>query len=116
MTHQKQPIRNYHQGDALDLNVTVRNPDGSAKDLSGHGDIVWLLKHDQSHDDGNAILEKTESGGGITVNTPSDGTLTVSIETDDTADVSGTKYHLLRVTDSNGDRVTVFTGDFEVLQ
>lgn len=113
MPHQTQDVTDYHAGDARDLPVTVEHPDGTAKDIS-NGTAEWLLKDAASDTDANALLTKTTTDGGITITDAANGKLEVSIETGDTTGMSGTKHHRLRVTDSDGDRVTVFHGDFVI--
>lgn len=113
MPHQIQDVADHHQGDALDMYVSVEKSNGAAKDISG-GSAEWLLKDNASDADTNALLTKTTSGGGISITDGVVGELTVHIETGDTGSLIGQKHHRLRVTDSDGDRVTVFTGTFTI--
>lgn len=113
MAHKTQDVDNHHAGDALDMNVSVEKSDGSAKDIT-NGSAEWLLKETATDSDANALLTKTKSGGGITFTDAANGKLEISLETTDTSGLSGTKHHRLRVTDSDGDRITVFTGTFTI--
>lgn len=113
MPHQIQDVADHHQGDALDINVSVENPDGTSKDLTS-ATAEWLLFENESDLDADALLTKTTGGGGISITDAANGKLTVSIDTNDTSSLVGQKHHRLRVTDSDGDRVTVFTGTFTI--
>lgn len=115
MPHKVQDVSDLHEGDALDMSVTVEKSDGTKKDIS-NGSAEWLLLASASDDDANALLTKTKSGGGITFTDAANGKLEISIETNDTDGHVGTQHHRLRVTDSDGDRVTVFTGSFTIEQ
>lgn len=115
MPHQTQDIADHHQGDALDITVTVEKSDGTAKDISNANAIEYYIKDQLADSDANALLTKTLSGGGVTITDATNGKLEISIETGDTSGIAvGSKSHLLRVEDSDGDRVTVFTGSFTV--
>lgn len=113
MPHNVQDISNHHQGDALDINVTVEDESGTAVDLTG-ASAEWLLKENAGDSDTNALLTKSTSGGGVEITDAANGQLVIHIETGDTGSLTGQKHHRLRVTDSSSDRVTVFTGTFTV--
>lgn len=124
MPHNEQPVRGYHEGDALDLITTVTLEDGTVVDLTG-ASATWRLKEDIK--DREILVEKTGTQGGdesqIEFTQPQDGELTVHLETGDTNgfigwdDIIGTQrefYHELQVTDSAGKRVKGFHGPFEI--
>lgn len=115
MTHNEQHVAGYHAGDALELVVTVEDEQGNAIDISTVNEITWLLKDEKRDPDNKAILQKTLTGGGITYD--SDGTngiFVVQIDTGDTTAEAGNKHHRARLTDSGGNRSTLFTGDFTI--
>lgn len=115
MPHQTQDISNHHQGDALDITVTIDKSDGTTKDISGATSAKYFIKDQAGDTDANALVTKDMSGGGISITDGANGVLEVSIETGDTSSIApGEKHHRLQLTDSNGDRVTVFTGTFTV--
>lgn len=117
MTHNEQNVSDYHQGDALELHVSVVDNDGNIVGLVD-ASAEWLLKKLETDPDTDALLTKSTSNTGeITITDPDMGELTVKIDTGDITDAMvGNLHHRLRITDANGDRATVFTGDFEVLE
>lgn len=114
MTHNNKDIPNLHAGDALDITCTIEDSDGNTVDLSG-AQAEYLLKEDSADADSDALLTKTISGGGITIVDSDAGELLIEIDTNDTGGMVGQKHHRLRVTDSDGDRATVFTGTVTII-
>jgi hypothetical protein len=113
MPHQEQNVSDHHQGDALDITVTVEDDSGTATDISG-ASAEYLLLENASDPDADALLTKDTAGGGIAITDAANGELVIHIETGDTSSFVGQKHHRLRVTDSSSDRVTVFTGSFTI--
>ncbi len=114
MPHNEQNIDQYHAGDALDIVCTVENDNGTTIDITNANDIRWLLKESSTDIDTDALLDKNLSGGGIEITDGVAGEFVVHIETDDTSGMTGQKHHRARLTDSNGDRSTVFHGTFTI--
>lgn len=118
MTHNEQPVEQYHYGDALELHVTIIDSDGETLSLVDT-DAEWFLMDSELDDPETDALLTKDSGstGGISYPDPDAGELLVKIDTNDIdATMVGNLHHRLRVTDNDGDRATVFTGDFEVLE
>lgn len=114
MPHNIQDVDDYHEGDALHIHVTVNKKDGTAVDLTS-ASAEWLLKNQASDADADALLTKDTAGGGIQITDATNGKLTVYIDTGDTTGIgAGGYHHRLRVTDADGDRVTVFHGTFSI--
>lgn len=117
MPHQTVSVGEYHAGDTLVITATVRDETGTALDIANASEIEWYLKSKASDLDSEALLSKTLTGGGITYTTDgTDGKFDIDIETGDTSDLLGTKHHRARVIDGDGDRSTIFTGDFTISQ
>jgi hypothetical protein len=112
MPHQIRDVTDYHAGDALKIDVVTKNSDGTAEDISG-ASIDWYLKESDGDDDANAILTKSTSGD-ITITDAAAGQFTIKINTAETAGLSGSKFHICRLTDSAGDRATLFHGTFQI--
>ena len=123
MPHQLSPVEDYHEGDALFLRVTVADENGVIVDLTG-ADAEWLLKEDLKDPDAEAAVTKeTPEADGIEITDETAGELTVHIETGDTDDLvdwenepeTEVEYvHRLRITDDDGNRSTVFDGEFTI--
>lgn len=134
MAHQVIDIGEYHEGDALTINIPLLDSDNNPISSSTDWQAEFLIKDTETQDDANALLTKTKSGGGIsfTANTQDDvdnvadldtadgDKAVVSIATGDTdgflgADLAQDTFHYrLRVTNSAGDRMTVVHGDFVI--
>ena len=84
------------QGEDYTLEFTVRNRDGSAKDLTGAG-VRWVLS--ESVDSGQKILKTV--GGGITIPVGTDGKFEVALDDGDTSGLDGKYHHEAEVTDSD---------------
>ena len=118
MSHNHQNISDYHEGDALDIVVTVDVDDESidpATLIEEAIEIIWLMKNDEEDDDSAAILDKTLEDG---IERPADlpelldpDQFLVHLDTGDTDGHGGTSvHHRARITDADGRRATVFTG------
>lgn len=114
MPHNEQNIGDYHAGDALDIVCTVEDDSGATIDISNANDIRWLLKENSTDTDTDALLDKNLAGGGVEITDAINGEFTVHIATDDTSGMVGQKHHRARLTDSDGDRSTVFHGTFTI--
>lgn len=115
MPHNEQHVEEYHRGDALDIIVTVVDDAGEQVDITDAQEIDWLLLDDASTPETDAVVTKTLSGGGIDITDGLVGEFTVHVDTGDTDGVTaGTFHHRARVTDADGDRTTVLTGDFKI--
>lgn len=126
MTHKEQNVEQHHEGDHVELHITVTAEDGTVKDLTG-ASAEWLLMESESDADADAVLTKSGTEGGtgeISFTDPVNGELMVEITTSETEglvtwsefpDNAKEFHHRVRVTDADGKRVTGFTGMFEVL-
>lgn len=123
MPHQDINVADYHEGDAIDLPIVIRDTAAMPVDLT-NAQIRWYLKNHQLEADVNALLTKTtDAGGGIEITSAIDGEAVIHIRTGDTAGLlntgtgqkdKGTFHHRCRVTDANGNRSTVFHGTFTI--
>lgn len=110
MTKTNQDVRDYYQGDTLELDVTVTDSDGNPYSLL-EADATWVLVREQGD---TPRLTKT-IGDGITITDAEAGELTVTIDSGETSDFLGDHYHELEIVDNNGREVIVMTGDFDIL-
>lgn len=102
-----------YQGDDLALEVTVKNADGTPKDLTG-ATIRWAL-----HTTNKAAVPKLSKAisTGIAVTDAAGGVFTVTIARADTAALkAGVYYHEAEITDAASKRATVLTGKATILQ
>lgn len=123
MTHQDINVADYHEGDAINLPIVVRDQSAAAVDLT-NAKIQWLLKNNQLDPDTAALITKTtDVGGGIEVTSATTGEAVIHIYTGDTAGLldtgTGQKekasfHHRCRVTDAAGNRSTIFHGSFTI--
>lgn len=111
MTHNEQDIEDYHAADDLLLEVTVVRGE-SEQDLTGASAEYEIYR--RSDGARNVEVTKDVAGGGITIVDALNGRLDVDIDSADTEDMEGVYRHRLRVTDTDGETVTVFTGRFVV--
>jgi len=89
------------QGDRITLNYTVRNPDGSAKDLSGLV-VRWAfqaLTKSGKIADGAALLDKDSAGSEVTILGGTAGRVDVIIVEGETSSYLGNYVAQLRVVD-----------------
>ena len=87
----------YFSGDALLLQVTVRDASGNVLDLQAFGltEATWVLAKKQGAAPG---VTKTLGSGVVIVNPPgTDGRLDVTIDNADTAALKGDNYHELQL-------------------
>lgn len=94
-----------HQGDDLTLTFTVRNRDGSVKDITGAG-VRWMLSDDAQS---SPRVSKTV-GGGITIPTGTDGKFEVTLDANDTGGLDGEFRQEAEVTESTGPSQVVAIG------
>ncbi|WP_255170090.1 hypothetical protein [Natrononativus amylolyticus] len=119
MSHSRQDIEDYHEGDALLIPLIVRDSKDERVDL-GEAEVEYLIKEDRLDADEDAELEKTTDGGGIEIVDEEIGEAEILIETGDTEgwipedqeDI--TLHHVCRVT-IDDKRATVFTGSFTIV-
>jgi hypothetical protein len=87
----------YFSGDALLLQVTVRDSSGSVLDLAAFGltEATWVLAKKQ----GAAPLVTKTIGSGVVITTPpgNDGRLDITIDNADTEALKGDHYHELQL-------------------
>lgn len=94
----------HKQGDALKIEYTVRNPDGSVVDLdalgvnAGGGSIIWVLANAEG---ASPILTLTLAANPaqVVITTPpgTDGRIDVFLLNSDMAALKGDKYHELQL-------------------
>jgi hypothetical protein len=108
MSHKEQNIDDYHSGDDLRIEVTVKD-DGSTKDLTG-SDATYEIFRDK-FDSRDVKITKTV-GDGISIVDAPNGRADVSISSSETSDMEGSYSHKMTVTDEAGHKSTVFTGEF----
>ena len=130
MAHRVFHLRNHHEGNAYAIPTTIQTTDGAPKNLVG-AIADYYVKEDRSDSDEFAIVHKSGEEGvdedDIEFTAPGDGELIVFVDTDDTAgEIEWTDlpegeresfdfWHRLDITDQDGNRVTVFSGDLEVI-
>ena len=111
MTKLNQDITDYLQGDRLDIDVIVTDPDGVVVDISGSA-IEWVLV-----DTGvGVIVKKTTDGGGVTITDGPGGEFSVALKEADTEDIDPGRYHHEAEIDLSSGPVTVLTGRFEIVR
>ena len=123
MTHQDINVADYHEGDAIDLPIVVRDTSATAVDLT-NAQIQWYLKENKLDSDAAALITKTtDVGGGIEITSATTGEAVIHIYTGDTAGLldpgtgqteRGVFHHRCRVTDAAGNRSTIFHGSFTI--
>lgn len=113
MTRERQDItEDYYSGNYKEVNVTVYNPDGSLKDLTG-SEITYAI----FTNDGSVVLVKSSANGTehIEILTPaSDGQCVIKLKAVDTTFINGTFRHQMNVVDTNGYEETVLTGKINI--
>lgn len=97
----------FFSGNLVTLRFTIRNADGSVRDLTSVSAIGWVLAERQGL---TSTLVSKSLGSGISSNLDDTGIIDVTVAAADTETLSGTKYHELEITD-NGPLTTTF-GDF----
>lgn len=129
MPHQDVDIDEYHQGDSLDIGLTIfeERAGGSRQNLKG-ASIEWLVKADPKDPDSEALLTKQTSDNSIEITDERNGEAVIHVEQGDTdgflddTDDEGRPivhdeksfHHRARVTDSNGNTVTVVHGEWTI--
>lgn len=108
----------YFAGDALDINLEVRDERGANPfDLT---DATIDFKVKENRGDDTTVLTKSSSNTGeVTIDNASEGLATIHVATGDTDSfATGTEkqtyYWYIQVTDSNGKRATILHGDWVV--
>lgn len=96
-----------YAGDDDRLEFTITQSDGSALDLTNMS-IVWQLADRAA---GPALITKDSANAGeIAVVDTVGGRFDVLLDPADTADLSGSFYHEVELTDVDGNEFTVFDG------
>jgi len=103
-------ITDYVAGDALDIDFTVTQSDGSVFPSLSTCTIEWRLDFVSPLGPGANYLTK-DLDGGVTLVDEEAGTVSVSIETDEIEPL-GSLLHSLIVTTADGDKYTVAKGEF----
>ena len=95
------------RGDSKTIKVTVTQPDGSVKDITG-ASVEWAMSPKHST---TSTLSKSTSSGGISITDAGSGKFEVSLDPSDTESLDGGQYeHEAEVTDSSGNVTTVLRG------
>lgn len=112
MTEERQDITaDFYAGNKKDIRVTVRNSDGSAKDLTG-AEVTYVIFTDP----GKPVLVKSSARSQITLTNPVGGVFTVHILAFDTLGLSGTYRHQANVVDAAGVEETVMSGKIVIFK
>ena len=112
MSHNRQNIENYHAGDSLHIITQVEDSDGNIISIE-NADIEWELTEEEG--DTEKLVEKnSENPEEIEITDAENGEFTVYVAAGDTEGMTGEHHHRARVIDSNGNRVTVFTGSIMI--
>ena len=74
-----EPVRNYVEGESLDLTFPVRDPDESVHRVDG-ASIDWYLLANKNTTTDNAMLDDSDDGVSTTVRNASYGLLALVIE------------------------------------
>lgn len=103
----------FHSGNDVELNYTVTDQAGVAKDLTGAQAVIFVIAPSA----GKAGLVTKSLGSGITLTTPLQGKFRVTLVPADTEGLKGKPYyHEARVTDAAGKKVTVTYGILNLLE
>ncbi len=97
----------FFSGNLVTLKFTIKNSDGTTRNLTGVTAIGWILAERQGA--ASTLLSKT-IGSGIASPLDATGVINVTVAQADTLTLDGTKYHELQITD-NGPITTTF-GEF----
>lgn len=112
MTHNREPIDDYHEGDTLTLKVTVEDEDGDVLPVTNINDIRFLLK-DSRHDEAtDAHIDMDLADSRVTIVDGQNGRINIKIESGDTDGLSGRKWYKIRMWDSDDEPSTIRTGPF----
>lgn len=105
MTINSQDIDDLTAGDTVQINFTVKDRNGDVKDITAIS-ARWALADDRG---GSKVLEKSTTDG-IQVTDAANGELQIELLPSETDGFSGSYYHELEITDSDGRVSTVATG------
>lgn len=103
----------FYSGDTREITVTVTDKAGAAVDCSSVT-IVYALDT-APHSGGTPLVSKTTAGGDFTIGGASNHEVTFTLDPADTADLSGTYYHEMEITNVAGDVATVLEGIVEIV-
>lgn len=96
-------------GDDLALYVTVEGCDGNPKDISTATDIRYAVRANPSLNNPALIFKKL--GEGITVVDGVGGKFRIDLDGKDTEGMTGTYFHIARLTDELGRKSTILAGN-----
>lgn len=103
--------RRIYRGDDRSLEVTVKYPNGSVKDITGWT-IFYMVKKQKTDSDADAVIDKT-----ITTHTdPSNGVTVVELTDNDTDIDIGIYHEEVQTKDTSGKIQTVYQGLLEINQ
>lgn len=98
-------------GDDKDLNLSVKDSDGNAVDITNY-DIFFTVKKDIGDSDNDAVIKVDQ-----TVSSGSDGTVTITIPKSQTTDLTPMTYvYDIQWKDTSDKIKTLLVGDFNVEQ
>jgi len=107
----------YHAGNTLYLQPTVRSQDNRVIDITG-ATAIWVLYDDPAAPFESAAVEKSTADGGIRLTNPTNGELEIEIAAGDTtglgAEGGQVWDHRCDLIDDGGDRATIFHGELTI--
>jgi hypothetical protein len=101
------------RGDVRDFTITVKDPDGSATDLTGKR-LTFTAKLDRNSD--TAYIQRFSTDSGIVVSDPTTGIGIMTLESADTDNLpnNSTLVWGIRLDNNPGSPITVATGTLVV--
>lgn len=116
MSHQIQNLigeNALHEGDNAEIDVTVTE-DGTAGGTPTN--LTGLLGATYAMDTplGVRVITKTLNAG-VTVEVAGSGLMKITLDDTDTQGIPGIYTHVLRIKDSANNKITVFTGEIEIV-
>ncbi len=100
-------------GNSYQLLITVKNIDGSLKDLSNVSEIVYQLAKTVNSND--SYITKRLTLNEIEIPNPTNGVVVIKLESNDTLLVpSGAFHHEALMCDSLGEVITILSEDSEM--
>lgn len=114
MTEERQDIlEDFYSGNFKTIEVTVRNPDQSIKDLT-NSEVTYAI-----FTNGNAVVLRKSTNDGVAsidVPTGTDGKVYIYMRPWETTFLNGTFRHQVNVVDANGNEETVTTGTINIFR
>lgn len=98
----------FYSGDTREITVTVTDKAGAAVDCSS---VVIVYGLDTvPHSGGTPLVSKTSGAGDFSIGGDGSNEITFTLDPADTADLNGTYYHEMEITNDDDEVATVLEG------